>query len=125
MSEALLSVAGLLALVYCPRLFYLEEVERLRVADERVFAGRRAHVEQLPSEEGRVERLTFESETLGIQGTLDLLRYRDGGLVVYERKVGRAGLPTTVLGALFHGAEHSTRHAGQFISTARLVAASD
>jgi len=30
---------------YCPRLFFLEEVEGLRVADEAVFAGRRLHVE--------------------------------------------------------------------------------
>lgn len=90
MTEALLSVAGLHALVYCPRLFFLEEVERLRVADDRVYAGRRAHLEHLPSDEGKLERLTFESESLGIQGSLDLLRHRDGGLVVYEHKVGRA-----------------------------------
>ena len=35
--------------------------------------------------------------------------------------VGRAGLPTTVLGLLFHAAEHSTRHAGQAITTALLL----
>jgi CRISPR-associated protein Cas1 len=33
------------ALGYCERLFYLEEVENLRVADARVYAGRRLHVE--------------------------------------------------------------------------------
>jgi DinB superfamily len=38
-----------------------------------------------------------------------------------ERKLGRAGLPTTVLGLLFHAAEHSTRHVGQAITTARIV----
>jgi hypothetical protein len=37
------------------------------------------------------------------------------------RKLGRAGLPTTVLGLLFHAAEHSTRHVGQAITTARIV----
>ena len=40
-----------------------------------------------------------------------------------ERKLGRAGLPTTVLGLLFHAAEHSTRHVGQAITTARIVRA--
>ena len=35
-----------------------------------------------------------------------------------DRKVGRAGLPTTVLGLLFHAAEHTTRHVGQAITTA-------
>jgi hypothetical protein len=38
-----------------------------------------------------------------------------------ERKLGRAGLPTNVLGLLFHAAEHSTRHVGQAITTARIV----
>ena len=38
------------------------------------------------------------------------------------RTLGRAGLPTTVLGLLFHAAEHSTRHTGQAITTARIVA---
>jgi uncharacterized damage-inducible protein DinB len=37
------------------------------------------------------------------------------------RKVGRAGLPSTVRGLLFHLAEHARRHAGQVITTARIV----
>jgi hypothetical protein len=40
-----------------------------------------------------------------------------------ERRVGRAGLPSNVLGLLFHAAEHSTRHSGQAITTARMLAA--
>jgi len=39
-----------------------------------------------------------------------------------ERKVGRAGLPSTVLGLLVHCAEHATRHAGQAITTAKVLA---
>ncbi len=38
-----------------------------------------------------------------------------------ERKVGRAGLPSTVIGLLFHAAEHATRHVGQAITTARIL----
>ena len=38
-----------------------------------------------------------------------------------ERKLGRAGLPTNVLGLLFHAAEHCTRHVGQAITTAKIV----
>ena len=37
------------------------------------------------------------------------------------RRVGRAGLPSTVLGLLFHAAEHTTRHAGQLITTLKIV----
>jgi uncharacterized damage-inducible protein DinB len=38
-----------------------------------------------------------------------------------SREVGRARLPSTVLGLLFHGAEHTTRHAGQLITTLKVV----
>jgi len=41
--EPTLRVQSLHALEYCPRLFYLEEVEGLSVANARVFAGRRLH----------------------------------------------------------------------------------
>jgi uncharacterized damage-inducible protein DinB len=40
-----------------------------------------------------------------------------------ERHVGRAALPSTVRGLLFHAAEHAQRHAGQIVTTARIVAA--
>jgi uncharacterized damage-inducible protein DinB len=37
------------------------------------------------------------------------------------RGVGRAQLPSTVMGLLFHAAEHTMRHLGQLIVTARIV----
>lgn len=37
------------------------------------------------------------------------------------RKVGRASLPSTVQGLLFHAAEHARRHAGQVVSTAKII----
>jgi len=37
------------------------------------------------------------------------------------RAVGRARLPTTVLGLIFHAAEHSQRHAGQIVTTAKIL----
>jgi uncharacterized damage-inducible protein DinB len=40
------------------------------------------------------------------------------------RRVGRAGLPSTVRGLLFHCAEHAQRHAGQIVTTAKIVCAS-
>jgi uncharacterized damage-inducible protein DinB len=40
------------------------------------------------------------------------------------RRVGRAGLPSTVRGLLFHSAEHAQRHAGQIITTAKIVCGS-
>jgi hypothetical protein len=35
--------------------------------------------------------------------------------------LGRAGLSSNVLGLLFHGTDHTTRHLGQFISTVKLL----
>lgn len=40
-----------------------------------------------------------------------------------ERRVGGALLPSTILGLLFHAAEHTSRHTGQLITTARIVSA--
>jgi uncharacterized damage-inducible protein DinB len=39
------------------------------------------------------------------------------------RAVGRARLPSTVIGCLVHGAEHAMRHVGQLSVTARIVRA--
>jgi uncharacterized damage-inducible protein DinB len=38
------------------------------------------------------------------------------------RAVGRAGLPSTVIGLLFHAAEHTQRHAGQVATTVKMLA---
>jgi uncharacterized damage-inducible protein DinB len=37
------------------------------------------------------------------------------------RGVGRAQLPSNVLGLLFHAAEHAQRHAGQAVTTAKIL----
>jgi len=37
------------------------------------------------------------------------------------RPVGRSALPSTVLGLLFHVAEHTQRHVGQLIATAKVL----
>jgi CRISP-associated protein Cas1 len=51
-----LRIMSLHALAYCERLFYLEEVEETRVADERVYAGRRLHVEIEKKEDQRTRK---------------------------------------------------------------------
>ena len=38
-----------------------------------------------------------------------------------SRAVGRAGLPSTTLGLLFHAAEHAQRHAGAVVATAKVA----
>ena len=88
-AEPTLRVMALHALAYCERLFYLEEVEEIRIADAAVYAGRRLH-EELTADEGEHVSLVLESETLGIRGKVDCLRRRDGRLIPYEHKRGRS-----------------------------------
>lgn len=53
--------------------------------------------------------------------TLDAYRATDPGTLLDARTVGRAGLPSTVQGLLFHAAEHARRHAGQVVATAGIL----
>lgn len=89
MDTPLIRIMALHALAYCERLFFLEEVEEIRVADHRVYAGRTLHESAVPSD-GALQSLVLESETWGIKGKADYVRYRDGGLVAYEHKRGRS-----------------------------------
>jgi CRISPR-associated protein Cas1 len=82
-------VMALHALAYCRRLFYLEEVEEIRVADDRVFAGRHLHAALEADEEGDATRLEFVSEALGLTGVVDCLKRRDGSYLPYEHKRGK------------------------------------
>lgn len=56
-----------------------------------------------------------------IEKAFDQLRATPGLSLLDGRKIGRAELPTTVIGLLFHAAEHATRHAGQAITTAKIL----
>ena len=84
-------VMTLHALAYCRRLFYLEEVEELRVADHRVFAGRQLHaaLEAAADDDGEATSLELASDALGLVGVVDCLKRRDGSYIPYEHKRGR------------------------------------
>jgi hypothetical protein len=56
-----------------------------------------------------------------IDRALEQLRATTKHMLLDERKVGRAALPSTVSGLLFHAAEHATRHVGQAITTAKIL----
>ena len=82
-------VMALHALAYCERLFYLEEVEELRVADHAVHAGRTLHEAEVDRNR-EWQSLELASEAWGIRGKVDFARYRDGKLVAIEHKKGRS-----------------------------------
>ena len=58
---------------------------------------------------------------LAIDLALTQIRATPEGVLLEPRGVGRQQLPSTVMGLLFHAAEHAARHAGQAITTARVV----
>jgi len=84
-------VMALHAFLYCERLFYLEEVEEIRLADAAVYAGRRLHDDVVSENDETPERrgLQLTSESWGIFGKVDAVRKRDGTWVPYEHKRGR------------------------------------
>jgi uncharacterized damage-inducible protein DinB len=80
------------------------------------------------------EQLTSEGFARGTRGedlvlsldrqvdrALDQLRGTDEQSLAHVRGVGRKQLPSTVLGLLFHAAEHAQRHVGQMLVTARVL----
>jgi len=70
-------------------------------------------------------RLGREDLLAGLRKTVDAalaqIRSTPPETVFDARAVGRAALPTTVIGLIFHAAEHSQRHAGQIVTTAKVV----
>ena len=56
-----------------------------------------------------------------IERTLDALRSADRNTVFDHRAVGRAQLPSSVYGLLYHVAEHTVRHTGQVIATSKAI----
>jgi hypothetical protein len=84
------------------------------------------------------QRAAFEKERAGgdtALGAGDLVRLLDETVeralaqlratpehaLLEPRAIGRAALPSNVLGVLFHAAEHTTRHVGQLITTAKVL----
>ena len=73
-----------------------------------------------PDDPGQVLHLALEA----IDRALDVARATSEEDLSASRAVGRAGLPSTVRGLLFHVAEHTARHVGQIATTRKIVRAS-
>jgi len=78
-------------------------------------------------EEGRMDERDGIQDALvaefdaAVEHALAQLRATDPDTLLEPREVGRAKLPSTVLGLLFHAAEHTQRHVGQLVTTAKVV----
>ncbi len=56
-----------------------------------------------------------------VDNAIEQLQGTDETSLTDYRGIGRAGLPSTVIGLLFHAAEHTMRHVGQLMVTAAVV----
>jgi uncharacterized damage-inducible protein DinB len=74
----------------------------------------------IPPVTPRTLGLAFDAR---VEAALVQLRATTAAELGEARAVGRAQLPSTVLGLLVHAAEHTMRHVGQLLVTARVVAA--
>ena len=71
-------------------------------------------------EEGAAERVA-DAFDAAIRQALTQVSSTQERTLLEPRGVGRAQLPSTVVGLLFHAAEHTQRHAGQLATTAKIV----
>ena len=97
------------------RLFTYARGETLSDAQRRVLAQESSESESA----GDVADLlnAFDAQ---VDRALDQLRATRPETLSETRLVGRQRLPSTVFGLLFHAAEHTQRHIGQMLVTARL-----
>lgn len=59
----------------------------------------------------------------GVERALAQLAATPEAVLLDHRGVGRAQLPSNVLGLLFHAAEHASRHTGQVVTTGKVLRA--
>lgn len=100
------------------RLFTYARGEGLS-AEQRAFLETEAAPGSPPAP-GEVLALAFEQQ---VDRALAQLRGTPELKLLEARGVGRLQLPSTVLGLLVHAAEHTQRHVGQIVTTARIVQA--
>ena len=78
-------------------------------------------VEQEPDTAPDAASRLIRGFSLAVDRALDQVRGTADESLTAPRSVGRARLPSTVLGLLFHAAEHTHRHVGQMITTIKIV----
>jgi hypothetical protein len=98
------------------RLFTYARGEALS-AEQRAFLAAEAEPGS-PPEEAATLVSAFEQQA---GRALAQLRETRESTLLEARGVGRLQLPSTVIGLLVHAAEHTQRHVGQIVTTARVV----
>jgi uncharacterized damage-inducible protein DinB len=100
------------------RLFTYARGEQLNTAQKAALAA-----EGQPDLRPQVVAGLLAEFDAAVENALAQLRGTDESTLTQARGVGRSQLPSTVLGLLFHAAEHTQRHMGQLMTTATVVKA--
>jgi hypothetical protein len=98
----------------------LDDAQRRALELEREIGAFTWHAER-PQGTPRSHAELLRGVTTSVESALTILAATDPSELHTPRLVGRAGLPSTVFGLLFHIAEHTQRHTGQIITTAKVV----
>lgn len=98
------------------RLLTYARGEMLSAAQREALMAEQAATEPLPSLDA-----LLTGWGAAVQKALAQLAATPESTLAEPRFVGRARLPSSVLGLLFHAAEHASRHTGQIVTTAKIV----
>jgi uncharacterized damage-inducible protein DinB len=77
--------------------------------------------ENISSNENVTVEKLLERFNKQIDDSLMQLTRTNQSSLTEERFIGRKKIPTTVMGLLFHAAEHTMRHVGQLMVTAKFI----
>ena len=72
-------------------------------------------------ENGQNVKMLLQAFNTQIDRSIDQLKQTPENILTQARGVGRAQLPSTVIGLLVHSAEHTMRHTGQLLVTVRVL----
>jgi uncharacterized damage-inducible protein DinB len=112
-----------------PVAFHLRHIARsadrlLTYAEDRQLSPGQIAALKTELEPGATKQDLFEEFRAGIERAADRVRLFKPAQFEEPRKVGKLQLPTTAGSLLIHVAEHTQRHVGQAITTAKIVVAS-
>jgi len=111
-----------------PVAFHIRHIVRtldrlLSYAEGRQLSGEQLAALKAELDPGATPAELFSEFRAGIDTAMRRIRSFAGADLEQVRAVGRRALPTTVGGLLVHCADHTQRHTGQAVTTAKLVAA--
>ena len=111
-----------------PLAFHLRHIARsldrlLTYAEARDLNAEQLAAMKAEQDPGAAREALFSELNSALARSIDRIQAFDAGTLEQKRIVGRKQLPTTVAGLLVHVADHTQRHVGQAVTTAKMVVA--